>query len=991
MPKKIQNLSINVQDLMKLSPSQKIEIFQSTAGARIVSQLTPEQYASIFPRFFLDRMRYDVSGFMSALSPEARDRLRDVLPSGTAESSTGAAGARQRQPTATAPSIKNSVPTWMKELEKVAPGASDAKAKATFSPDQQKVLDELRKGQVSADDPRLSFINKLSPEDRQRAGIQTVEQDGKQAFTIPQQKVTREEVEEEHKKTGKLQGGSFSQQSPIVMNRLMKDFNLTKEQAAGIVGNLGHESSGLQAGIQEKRPISGRGGLGWAQWTGPRRVAFERFLEETGQSANDPEANYAFLRKELQTTENRALNNLRKAQTVEEATHVFDRDYERSGIKHMGSRLNYARQSMGLYNPDAGTGGQGAPLTEEEAAKIEQRILSRRREESERIIAGGIERPQLPEGIDPKFVEQYNKMPVGQAQKVAEAISKMGAENFNEAFKKEPDKVLADTRVRQDGISPPPNAPGTEGEIVAEENFSRRRNRPVDRGLKYKIEEAVRSVYGPGYKVQIYSGGEDPNNKVSQSGRHDKGKAADIYITDPNGNRVSREDQLALAQFWKHKGYGGIGLGMADGGMHLDIARQGQWGYAGGQEGRTAFLTEREKQALEEVSRNNFDVNKIMKDSSYYDFSKKVESVIAEGRQAGKEVSYAEAAEMIRKQVETKKAEARASESNKTTVTPAAPSPVGTPQEPFVAPSPAGADSRSTATAQPPRTTPAVPAQLGTPQEAFTAPKPASQARPAVLSTQQEASDDTIYVPAFSEGGNEEVKKTDKVEAYSIDHDNRNASLKGDDAVVVDAKSRDPLFTMNTTRETAVFDPATQSISVTPVDQSSDNESKPKSFVSVAKPDALSVPIFSMDTNDGTAKKYDPSTKNVNKSGTSDVKMKNNQKNSSSHISKANVYVKDKENLDNFVPVLAEGGEVDMSTDQTNNQPTDNKNVSVSNMGSMQTSAAQSVPNPTVAFSMAANPSFECPSFVRACGAVNGQRSTDPFGGHYDKFASNLA
>ena len=987
MPKKIQNLSINVQDLMKLSPSQKIEIFQSTAGAKIVSQLTPEQYASIFPRFFLDRMRYDVSGFTSALSPEARDRLKNVLPGGNTESSTGSGGARQRQSTATSPSIKNSVPSWMKELEKVAPGASDAKAKATFSPDQQKVLDELRKGQVSADDPRLSFINKLSPEDRQRAGIQTIEQDGKQAFTIPQTQVTRQEVEEEHKKTGKLQGGSFSQQSPTVMNRLMKDFNLTKEQAAGIIGNLGHESSGLQAGIQEKKPISGRGGLGWAQWTGPRRRAFEKYLEETGQSANDPEANYGFLKKELETTESRSLTNLRKAQTVEEATNVFERDYERAGIKHMGSRVNFARQAMGLYNPDAGTGGQGAPLTEEEAAKIEQKILSRRREESEKILSGGIERPQLPEGIDPKFVEQYNKMPVGQAQRVVQAIGNMGPEKFNEAFKKEPDKVLSDTRVRQDSISPLSNAPDTinpgiwrkGNELPKTESDAHKIVAEAANGtVKYQASVIDRAVHLLGLherkdketlKDFLKTGGKgmgvDPeatpwcsafvNASLAQSGMRTTGSLVATSFLNwgeaKKASEVAAGDVLVQAR-GRSAGQTGGHVGLSTGKTRL-VNGQLQIEMLGGNQAESDGNGRPTSVSKVWVAADKLQIRRAREE----DYNPELLAEIKRGESTAATVS--------------------AINNVQQNTTPATPAQVGTPQEPFTAPAPAGSTTSSSTNAP----APAAPAPVGTPQESFTA--------PAVPANQQETSDDTIYVPAFSDGGNEVVNKTKKVEAHSIEHEDRNSNLKGDNVVVIDAKSRDPLFTMNTTRETAVFDSDTQSISVKPVDQSS-NESKPKSYVSVSKPDTTSVPIFSMDTNDGASKVYNPSTKNVNISGTSEIKTKNNNKNTSSQISKANVYVKDKESLDNFVPVLAEGGEVDVSAQQNNSQPVDN-NVSVSNMGSMQTSEAQATLNPALSFSMAANPSFECPSFVRACGAVNGQRSSDPFGGHYDKFASNIS
>ncbi len=69
---------------------------------------------------------------------------------------------------------------------------------------------------------------------------------------------------------------SFAQRGGWLVNRLAADFDLTLEQAAGIVGNLGFESNRLKT-MQEQAPIGGRGGWGWGQWTASRRVAFERW------------------------------------------------------------------------------------------------------------------------------------------------------------------------------------------------------------------------------------------------------------------------------------------------------------------------------------------------------------------------------------------------------------------------------------------------------------------------------------------------------------------------------------------------------------------------------------------------------------------------------------------------------------------------------------------------------------------------------------------
>ena len=143
---------------------------------------------------------------------------------------------------------------------------------------------------------------------------------------------------------------SFEAQAAAYMPRLMQDYGLTAEQAAGIIGNLGHESAGMQAGIQERGVKKGRGGLGWAQWTGPRRRAFEKYLQDTGQRASDPEANYGFLKYELDTEYQSSINRLRQTDNIRDATISFEKTYERAGVKSYDSRIGYAQRALGLVS-----------------------------------------------------------------------------------------------------------------------------------------------------------------------------------------------------------------------------------------------------------------------------------------------------------------------------------------------------------------------------------------------------------------------------------------------------------------------------------------------------------------------------------------------------------------------------------------------------------------------------------------------------------------
>lgn len=134
---------------------------------------------------------------------------------------------------------------------------------------------------------------------------------------------------------------------------LIRDFDLLTFQAAGIVANGGHESGGFEH-LQELNPTSGRGGLGHFQWTASRRVAFEQWLArnaDKGWTAGTYEANYSMLFRELMEggPENAALVAVKATRTLDEATRVFCEKFERPGVVHMETRLQYAKRALAAF------------------------------------------------------------------------------------------------------------------------------------------------------------------------------------------------------------------------------------------------------------------------------------------------------------------------------------------------------------------------------------------------------------------------------------------------------------------------------------------------------------------------------------------------------------------------------------------------------------------------------------------------------------------
>lgn len=120
---------------------------------------------------------------------------------------------------------------------------------------------------------------------------------------------------------------------------------------------------------------------------------------------------------------------------------------------------------------------------------------------------------------------------------------------------------------------PPSERKKADPPLIYMRNQGATRRLPITDTLASRITEGVTAVYGPGYTVEVYSGGQPSKGSGGPrtgSIRHDDGRAADIYVYDPAGHRI-RGDQLApLAQWWRANDVGGVGLEMRGGGIHLD-------------------------------------------------------------------------------------------------------------------------------------------------------------------------------------------------------------------------------------------------------------------------------------------------------------------------------------------------------------------------------------------------------------------------------------
>lgn len=164
---------------------------------------------------------------------------------------------------------------------------------------------------------------------------------------------------------------SFIVKSGPIGRRLMKDLGLNDFQAAAILGNLAHESGGVQCDIREggstgpcwpvNTPLKG---YGWAQWTNTKsgQGRLNQFVEFVKTNYNNyditkdratDDQNYAFLIYELTKGEKKSsIDALKKTTNITEATTVFMNKFEAPNAKYaaLDKRINYANQALACMN-----------------------------------------------------------------------------------------------------------------------------------------------------------------------------------------------------------------------------------------------------------------------------------------------------------------------------------------------------------------------------------------------------------------------------------------------------------------------------------------------------------------------------------------------------------------------------------------------------------------------------------------------------------------
>ncbi|AMV47897.1 phage tail tip lysozyme [Paraburkholderia caribensis] len=155
--------------------------------------------------------------------------------------------------------------------------------------------------------------------------------------------------------TQALSPAQSKQTADAYVSNLQKDFGLTKDQAAGIVANLWHESGGMNSGINQGGKIGAPGsnmaddnanGYGIAQWGGTRKQGLLDYARQHNLDPSSEAANYGFLKQELQTSQAGAIAAVKGTNSAQAATQAFCNAFEQPSDPQMASRLGYLNQIL---------------------------------------------------------------------------------------------------------------------------------------------------------------------------------------------------------------------------------------------------------------------------------------------------------------------------------------------------------------------------------------------------------------------------------------------------------------------------------------------------------------------------------------------------------------------------------------------------------------------------------------------------------------------
>lgn len=175
---------VTFKSLRQLNVRDRINAVRDPGlGAAMLNALSPTDIAMLFPRYYLEYMP-DVSGFMKAVPSAASQARQQYYDEQIKQAASG-----ETRPLAGKPG------GWLEKFREKVSTATVTK-KPTLTTEQQEVLQQIRSGQISADDPRAKFIKDLPADKKKEYRIEEVtDESGKKFFKSSPVEIAKEDVQ----------------------------------------------------------------------------------------------------------------------------------------------------------------------------------------------------------------------------------------------------------------------------------------------------------------------------------------------------------------------------------------------------------------------------------------------------------------------------------------------------------------------------------------------------------------------------------------------------------------------------------------------------------------------------------------------------------------------------------------------------------------------------------------------------------------------------
>jgi hypothetical protein len=469
MAKKFQNLTVDYKKLLNFSVSDRAAMAKSEYGQSLLSSLTPTQYASLFPTYYKDRLP-DISGFLAAGRPGVRlgDTRTGYEPSATPVGRVG-------QPPSTTATGGRTTPSYIRRLKEVSGGIdiSDPGAKAQLSSEKKEIFDLLKKGQISADDPRAAFLKDISEADLKKAGIQaTAGKDGKQTYQMAPTAASQMTDEEIDKNLRSASGGVSPRERAtldIISKREgSKDPNIIFGDVGGKAGTgkyskqlkeMGHTKPLTEMSVNEVLAMQAdltkitRGKLKHSPGLGTSAVGSGQMISGTLKAnlkaMGIPEKEWGNIKFDQTLQEKLTLQNFKSSGIGDPNADPKTWNLNRLGKQYesLDTSKGYAGLSAAEIAKIQGASGdksmaaEGGVITPEARAAYRAKLAEQEQSRKEDVLAAA-SIGKLPAGVDTKFAQEYEKMTPGQKQATLTAIEKTGVDKFNSIYKENPQQTI---------------------------------------------------------------------------------------------------------------------------------------------------------------------------------------------------------------------------------------------------------------------------------------------------------------------------------------------------------------------------------------------------------------------------------------------------------------------------------------------------------------------------------------------------------------------